>query len=137
MGEIKDFSRDREEIKFKIDGDIFEAKPAIPAKVLMAFAKQFSDMDSSAGIEKQLEAFEGVLTLVLTARSLELFQVRMADDDKPIDVEQVEEIITWLFEQYGMRPTQLPDPSSDGQPSLESGTSSTGTTPVVVSTFSP
>jgi hypothetical protein len=136
MGEIKDFSRDREDVKFKIDGDVFEAKKAIPAKVLMNFAKKFSDMDSGASVEQQLEAFEGVLTLVLVPRSLELFQSRMADDDNPIDVEQVEEIITWLFERYGMRPTQLPAPSSDGPPSPESGTSSTGTTPAVVSTFS-
>lgn len=134
MTEIKDFSKARKRIQFKIDDDIFEAAPAVPAEILMDFAAQFSGMNpENAPVDVQLKAFRGVLELVLLEDSLQRFNERLRDRREPVDVEQVEEIITWLFEAYGLRPTELSSDSPSGPSGPVSGMDSTGSTPDVVS----
>ena len=135
MGEIRDFTKQRPTIQFKIDGDVFTASPAIPAQVMIDFAKMFAGMDpDKTSVEDQLQAFSMVLKIVLTPPSLTVFQRRMADPTTPVDMEQIENVIEWLFEEYGMRPTQPVESSPPGPPDPDSGMSSTGSTPVVVST---
>lgn len=130
---MKDFSRERKKIEFQIDDDVFTAKSPIPAQTLIDFAAKFTSLNQASTVEEQLAAFNGVLELVLMPASLETFTRRMSDAEEPIAIDQVEEIITWLFEEYGMRPTELPSDSSDGQPSPDSGTNSTENTQDVVS----
>lgn len=134
MSEIKDFSKIRKRIQFQVDEDIFEAAPAVPAEILMDFAGQFAGTDpEKVSVEEQLTIFMSVLDLVLLPESLKRFRDRMRDRERPIEIDQVEQIISWLFEEYGLRPTQLPSDSSDGQASLESGTSLMANTAAEVS----
>ena len=129
----KDFTRERKSLEFRIDDDVFRARSPIPAQVLLDFAKKFSNMSPDSSMDDQLAAFTAVLDLVLMPESREIFFRRMSDSDNPIEVGQVEEIITWLFEEYGLRPTELPSPSAAGSASQGDGTSLTGSTPAVVS----
>lgn len=134
MTEIKDFTKARKRLQFKIDDDVFEASPAVPAEVLMDFATQFVGTDpENASVDKQLEAFRSVLGLVLLEESLARFNARLRDRARPIDISQVEDVITWLFEEYGLRPTELPSPSSTGPSGPVSGMVSTVSTPDVAS----
>jgi hypothetical protein len=126
---MKDFTRERKKIEFKIDNDLFEAKSPIPAQVLMDFASKFSNMSQDSTVEEQLVAFRGVLELVLMPTSLKRFVDRMSDVNYPIAVDQVEEIVSWLFEEYGLRPTEVPSSSSSGQGNQDAGTKSTVITP--------
>lgn len=130
---MRDFTRERKKIEFKIDDDVFTAKSPIPAQTLIDFAKQFTSLSTASTVEDQLSAFNGVLELVLMPASLERLKVRMSDPDEPVAIEQIEEIITWLFEEYGMRPTEPPSDSSDGPASPGPGTNSTENTQDVVS----
>jgi hypothetical protein len=130
---MRNFTKERKKIEFQIDDDVFTAKSPIPAQTLIDFARQFTSLSMASSVEEQLAAFDAVLSLVLMPASLERFRVRMNDLDEPIAIDQVEEVITWLFEEYGMRPTELPSGSSDGQPSPESGMSLTENTQDVVS----
>jgi hypothetical protein len=130
---MRNFTKERKKIEFQIDDDVFTAKSPIPAQTLIDFARQFTSLGTASSVEEQLSAFDAVLSLVLMPASLERFRTRMDDPDEPIAIDQVEEVITWLFEEYGMRPTELPSGSSDGQPSPESGTSLTENTQDVVS----
>lgn len=127
---MKDFTRERKPIQFTIDGDVFEAKSPIPAQVLLDFAAKFSSMTEDSPIDEQLDAFKNVLDLVLKPDSLKVFQARMSDVDNPIEVAQVEEIIEWLFGEYGLRPTELSEPSLPGSDSPDDGTNSTENTPL-------
>lgn len=134
MPEIKDFTKPRKRIQFKIDDDVFEAASAIPAEVLMDFAAQFAGMDpENAPVDKQLEAFRSVLSLVLLEESLDRFNARLRDRSNPIDIEQIEEIITWLFAEYGLRPTELSSGSSAGPSGPVSGMDSMANTADAVS----
>jgi hypothetical protein len=131
--EIKDFTRARKRIQFKIDDDIFDAYPALPALILMEFsarAEAVNSDDNEVAKEELIKMFE----LILQPESLKVFIERMRNYEKPIDNRQVNDVIPWLLEQYGLRPTTPSENSSDGQPNQDSGTNSTASTPDVAST---
>lgn len=129
MADIRDFTKQRDDISFRVDDDVFHAARGVPAEVLMDFASQFSGMSLATPVDEQLKAFRGVFELVLLPESLERFNVRMRDRANPIDIEQCEQIITWLMERYGLRPTELPSSSPGGPQSPVTGTTSTVSTP--------
>jgi hypothetical protein len=133
MTEIRDFTKKRKPIIFREGDDVFHAAPGLPAQVMLEFATRFQGMSIEATVDQQLEAFTSVLEIALLPESYKRFAERMADRENPIEIDQIEEIITWLMEQYGLRPTALPSVSSDGQPAPEPGTTSTASTPDVVS----
>lgn len=121
---MKDFTRARERIEFVIDGDLFEAAPALPGKTLTEFAKRFADI-ADTDLSDRLDVFADALGMVLLPDSAALFTKRFEDLANPIELDQASEVIMWLLEQYGLRPTQPSSPSSSGPLSPASGTSST------------
>jgi hypothetical protein len=135
---VKDFTEKHTRLLFRIDDDVFEAAPALPGKVLAEFVTRYTA--NADGVLGEYNAVVGALSLVLFPSSSELFQERLGSLEKPIKLEQASDIILWLLEQYGARPTQPSSPSSDGPPSPVSGTSSTDAAPQTVSipaTFQP
>lgn len=135
---MKDFSRPRERIEFKIDGDTFEATPAVPAEILVEFANRFTDVNTKPSTPgEQFATVTAVLQLVLLPESFKRLTARARDLDNPVEIDQLSDVILWLLEEYGMRPTQPSSSSSTGQASPASGTNSTATTPDAASTFSP
>jgi hypothetical protein len=133
---MKSFTRERRPIEFEIDGDKFDAVRAIPADTLMEMTNQFAAMDGEDGVES-VKAMMTVLEQFLMPASFKHFRERMGSREAPIEFPQVQDVIFWLLEQYGMRPTQQSSDSADGLQLPESGTSLTGTTPDVVSISSP
>lgn len=132
MAEIKDFSKKRREIQFRIDDDLFSAVPVIPAQVMLDFTRQITEADpSKMAPSQQVQILTNMLAIVLEPASLKRFEARMADVTNPIDMEQINDVVMWLFEEYGMRPTTEPSGSSSG-PSLPApGTTSTVSMPGV------
>ena len=121
---IKDFTRARKRLRFRIDEDIFEAAPALPGKTLTAFATRFADIEKAA-VDRQLDIFTDALSLVLLPESNARFQKRLEDLERPIELEQASDVVTWLMGEYGHRPTEPSSTSPSGPPSPASGTSST------------
>jgi len=121
---MKDFTRQRERLQFTIDGDVFEAAPALPGKTLAEFAKRFADV-ADTSLADRLDIFADALGMVLLPDSAAVFTKRFEDLEHPIELEQASEVIVWLLECYGLRPTQPSSPSSSGSPSPVSGTNST------------
>jgi hypothetical protein len=139
MTEMRDFTKKRQDISFRVDDDIFHAARGVPAEVLLDFAAKFSGMETTASVADQLQAFRAMLDVVLLPESLERFNARMRDRENPIEIDQVEDIVSWLMEQYGLRPTEPSSPSPSGSPGPDSGITSTATTPgeVLISAASP
>lgn len=136
---VKDFSRKRERLIFRIDDDIFEAATALPGKTLSRFATRFADIEKTP-IDKQLDIFADALGMVLLPESNARFQKRLDDLENPIELEQASDVITWLLEHYGLRPTEPSSDSSTGPQNPEPGTSSTDAPPQQASipaTFQP
>lgn len=136
---IRDFSRKRERLVFRIDDDVFEAAAALPGNTLAQFATRFSNVES-VPLDQQLKVFADALGLVLLPESNARFQKRLDDLQNPIELEQASDVITWLLEHYGLRPTEPSSDSSTGPASPASGTNSTDGQPQPVSipaTFQP
>lgn len=133
---MKSFTRERRPIEFEIDDDKFDAVRAIPADTLMAMTAEFEAMDGENASES-IKAMLTVLEQFLLPASFRTFRERMGSKEAPIEFPQVSEVIFWLLEQYGMRPTPQSSDSADGLQLPEPGTSLTGSTPDVVSISSP
>lgn len=135
MEPMKSFSRNRPKIQFDIDGDVFTAAPGLPAGTLAEFGIGYADaLSETSSIKDQFDALSSVIRLVLLPESYERFTARLTDSERPIDLEQLNEVIVWLLEQYGLRPTEPSSDSSSGPPALEPGTSSTDGVPAADST---
>ncbi len=133
---MKSFTRDRHPIEFEIDGEKFDAVQAIPADVLMDMTNGFQNMDEG-DTKASINAMLTVLEKFLLPNSFRRFRERMGSQEQPIELPQVEEVVLWLMEQYGMRPTEQSSVSADGLQLPGSGTNLTGSTPDVVSISSP
>ncbi len=133
---MKDFSRPRKKIAFTIDGDVFEGAPVMPAETLMQFGSKLAVGETS---EENFRTMGRLLEMVLLPDSYKRIMERLSSRENPIDIEQLSDLVPWLLEQYGLRPTRPSSSSADGPPSPESGTTSTETTSAAgsISSISP
>jgi hypothetical protein len=121
--EIKDFT-EHVHVKFRIDADVFVGVSNIPALHLMEFAATFDGITESAMMQDP-EAFGRIFHLVLVSDSADRFFERMGSRDEPISMVQVMNVMPWIMEQYGMRPTEPSGTSSNGSENPGGGTNST------------
>ena len=133
----KDFSRKRKRLDFTIEGDTFDAAPALPGDVFAEFVTFFNDTATTETYQQQHDLLKRALELALLPESWQRFSARLKDKTNPIDDDQMSDVILWLLEEYGMRPTQPSPDSSDGPASPESGTNSTESTQPEESTSPP
>jgi hypothetical protein len=134
MSEIKDFTRRRKAPQFRIDEDLFTAVAAIPAEEMISFAEQITTADpTQMSPREQVSLLRKTLENMLVPESLLRFQQRMADKTNPIDMEQLNDVVEWLFEEYGLRPTTGSSSSSSGGSPPVPGITSTDSMPDVVS----
>jgi hypothetical protein len=133
----RDFSRKRKRLIFTIDDDTFEAATVLPGDVFAEFVTLYNDRADADSYKEQREMLKQALSLALFPDSYERFAARLNDKARPIDDDQMSDVVMWLLEEYGMRPTQPSQPSSDGPASPESGTNSTANTQPEESTSQP
>jgi hypothetical protein len=133
---MKDFSRARPTVSFKIDDDVFTGVPAMSADDMVALVATFADMDEDDPVQVA-KTIKDIVRNLLDSRSADRFVNRMGDRVQPIEFDQANEVILWLMGEYGMRPTEQPSPSGSGPASPASGTNLTEPTSVAVSTSSP
>lgn len=130
----RDFSRKRKRLNFTIDGEEFEAATGLPGDIYAEFVTAYSSVAEGAAYQEVHDSLKRALSTVLLDESWARFDARLRDKSNPIDDDQMSDVVIWLMEEYGMRPTQPSQPSSDGPASPESGTSSTENTQPAEST---
>lgn len=112
--EVFDFSGDQKPIKFKIDGDVFEAVRDLPALTAMEFGQYANTLETSDNLDDQAKAVDRMFRLVLKPKSAEKFIERLTDSEEPIGAKQMNGVMMWLMGKYGFRPTAPSEVSSDG-----------------------
>jgi hypothetical protein len=134
-GAVRDFTDRTHTVRqFRIDDDVFQCAKAIPAgiaKKIGKIARSINTGDES-NTDEQLDVVGELLDMILLPESAELFARRMLDPLKPISLNQVGDVLGWLMEEYGGRPTQPSDNSL--APPTPSGTSLTDGAQVAAST---
>lgn len=127
--EIRDFSSARRSIKFRIDDDVFDAAPDVAAELVLNYADKAERLEETgASASQQRELVHALFRMVLFPESAERFIERLSDPTRPIGHRKIAEITRWLFEEYGLRPTEPDSASSTGSENLDAGTSSTVST---------
>ncbi len=130
--EVMDFSSPRKSLPFRVDGDLFQAAPDIAAELAIEFMdlSQRAD-DTDATPKQQIAVLHAMFNMVLFPESAERFISRLRDTANPIGYEKINRIVKWLFEVYGLRPTESDSPSSSGSGNQVVGTNSTASTSAV------
>lgn len=121
----RDFSRLRNRLTFTIDDELFEAAPVLPGDIYAEFVTRYNGTADTETYQQQHDLLKSALELALMPESYDRFAARLKDKGNPVEDDQMADVIIWLLEAYGLRPTEPSQPSSDGLPSPESGTSST------------
>ena len=117
---LRDFSSARPDVVFTADGDEFRAPGNLPVMTLI----EFSERSQEATVANR-QLLPELFRLILYPDSADLLIGRMRDKDRPIGLEQAMDIIPWLLEQYGLRPTEESSDSSAGSRDPGSGNGST------------
>ena len=118
---FKDFSKPRERVYFTVSGTEFDCIPAVPVDVLQEMVTETGEV-TAANLGTALRRF---FKMTLTEESFAVMDRKLGDKVDPIDSEQASDIMHWLLEVYGMRPTQPSSDSSAGSKTVDGGTSST------------
>lgn len=126
---FKDFTKAKKRVTFQIDDDTFEAPSVLPVPVMQELAKSADGLKAGASSSETLGQVVDVFNVILLDSSAEKLRGRIASKDNPVDLEQLIDVMLWLLEVYGLRPTQPSSDSSTGQPNDVSGTPSTAGAP--------
>lgn len=120
---FRDFSVSSEPITFAMDGDEFHCAPDIALDMLIEladFATVSEEQGRGAQIEKMKEFFDAILNEDEAGRLRERMRKGAA---KPVGKRLLVDVMPWLMEVYGLRPTQPSSESVDGSDDI--GISST------------
>lgn len=124
--QFKDFTSQLTSVRFKVGENLFDALPVIPLATAEELGRLGEDIKQGSTADR-IGKLSTLFSALLTEESAARFKV-MADDPKgPLGIKQVQEIIMWLLEVHGLRPTQAPSDSSSG--SGETSTPSTDGAP--------
>lgn len=126
---MKDFDKDRlakraseESRTFQLGGEVFVAKRSVHPSVLTAY----DAINADTKISTTLEIVDDVILQMIEDRDGahgRYLDVR-ANQDDPVTVDDLLELVKWLLEAQTDRPTGQPSGSASGQTRIE--TSSTG-----------
>lgn len=117
----KDFTKKRTQVWFELDGDKFICMRKFPMATMRKVVAMKSIKDDENA--DRIAVLVDIITSVMKPESAELFRTRVnatnTEDENgnsiiPIDMAEINEIVPWLLEVYGMRPTQVSKQSSDG-----------------------
>lgn len=112
--DVFDFSQPKRKISFKLDADIFHAIDELPGLTGLEFAAFSTTVETSNDLREQADLVERMFRLVLAPTSADRFIDRLRSTTEPIGVNAMNAVMMWLMEQYGLRPTQPSEDSSDG-----------------------
>lgn len=123
---FRDFSRKRQDIKFRVEPDDFECVPALSIYALQDIMKLYQSDDFKRAREdhdagKIVDILTGIFRFFLSTEAFETFLERIDDKMNPIDHMQLLEITGWLIEVYTKRPSQPSQGSSAGSLDGEGG----------------
>lgn len=118
---MKDFSKkEKRQISFTLDEVVYTCYPRIQAPVLQQLTTATEELNLGNAAEKASLFFSGVMPGEQSAQ----LSARLADPWDDFGEEDALEIMLWLMEAYGLRPTQSSSGKSGGSRTGGAGTRS-------------
>lgn len=121
--QIKEFGVEDTPKPFKVHGELFYIVGDLPLTLVDNVARWQQKGVQQSLMEDGINMLFSLLEEFLLPESYARFKRQV--DEKKIGLRTVVELLPWVLEQYGLRPTQPSSPSSDGSDDGETGTSST------------
>jgi hypothetical protein len=115
--EMKDFTKKREPVWFRINGVDLRAKPAVGMATVQRVMTVNESLKSGTEADK-LSKLAELFGLLLHSGSVDAFNTVMADEDDPVDTDQLTDMLNYVMEKQGLRPTQ---PSTESSKSPSNG----------------
>jgi hypothetical protein len=116
MARFKDFGADqdkpKEDMSFKLHGEEFICRPAIPGKAILNLVAKSSGQDNAGEAANAIGDF---FKVVLFPESYERFEALAVDPDRIVSMDKLSEIVGWLAEEYADRPTSRSEALPSGQ----------------------
>jgi hypothetical protein len=131
---IQDFTKKRSApTRFRVGGNVYTALVGLPSQTVLDFATQFGALTTATPVDQQVRVFAEILDQLLEEDSAKLLREMMRSKHPAdmIEIDQLESIITYVIEKFGLRPTGPSSPSASGQELPDGGTNWTGSTPAV------
>lgn len=125
---FKDFTKERKRVVFRLGSQEFEAFPVLPVPVTQRLVQTANSLKGAEADESALSAVLDIFNQVLRKESaLRFASLINAEDENSdvVDLIDVMDVMTWLMEVYGKRPTVVSSDSSAGLPTETDGTIST------------
>jgi hypothetical protein len=126
---VLDFTVARRPVRFRVDGDVFEAIAALPAMMAFELSEIGARLRDAPTTAARQAALLEVFGAILLPSSLERFVQRLGSPTEPIDAGQLIAIVQGLLGTYGLRPTPPSPGSSPAPPAPASGMPSTDGSP--------
>lgn len=127
--DFKDFEEREEPHYFRVGTEQFSAVPSLGIATMARLGKMQVQLTSlgagqNTNVEQVIVMMITIFDELLLEDSAERFRTRLTSKDRPMSFTTVVNIINWLLECYGLRPT-LPSSSSSSSPAASTSTSST------------
>lgn len=110
---VKRFTTRREPVLFEIDDDTFMCVREIPAGRLIDLMKLQQELSGTTDRARQLDVIVQLMQEMMIPDAFAKFEARLRDPDNPIGLRLLVDVMKWLLGEYGLRPTQSPDSSTD------------------------
>lgn len=133
--EFKDFESSETPIGFRVGSDEFLAVPGVGIGTMADMVNAYTQLSTINRIDttdpqsmlRAIDAIKGIFTLLLLDDdNATRFNNRLTSRTKPISVPTLMNIIQWLLEKYGLRPTTPSVASSTADGADVSSTSTDG-----------
>jgi hypothetical protein len=96
-------------VEFDVDGEVFHCRNEIGAGILMKFADMsLDDPDDATRGHQALAGIRQFFTAALVPVDRQRFFDLLEDPDRPVDINTLIDIATWLGSEYTARPTGTP-----------------------------
>lgn len=118
--QMRDFTKKRKPVQFAYSGVVYRCYPGLAPESLQELLQYAEGVDASNALTS-LDSFFG---LVMNADNAALIRAKLRDREDPLELDTAADIMMWVLEQYGLRPTQSSPDSSNGSPTGADGTPS-------------
>lgn len=124
--------REQRDRSFQIGGEDFTYRPAVAPEAILRWSQMTGgEMADELTEEQALAIFdETVVAFLEPGQEEQWAKVRDPEAAHPLNISDLRELVSWLFEEQTGRPTEPPSDSSDGPESPGTGTRSTGGSPL-------
>ena len=117
---MKDFTKKKKVVQFVFDGEVYRCYPGLAPEGLQELIKYADDITP----QNALASLDGFFGIVMNEENARKIQLKLRDKESPLEIDVATDMMLWILEEFGLRPTQSSPDSSTGSPTGGDGSPS-------------